>query len=78
MFQTGENALRRRGSPVKLFLPAGEPGARARSRPRAEYVAMAAAAVWLAGFGVLHAMTSITVFSMFSVAPLIVATVADE
>ena len=39
---------------------------------------MAAAVVWLAGFGVLHAMTSITVFSLFSVAPLIVATVADE
>ena len=39
---------------------------------------MAVAAVWLAGFGVLHVMTGITVFSMFSVAPLIVATVADE
>ena len=39
---------------------------------------MAVAVVWLAGFGVLHAMTGITVFSLFSVAPLIVATVADE
>jgi phosphoserine phosphatase RsbU/P len=39
---------------------------------------MAAAAVWLAVFGVLHVMTGITEFSLFSVAPLIVATVADE
>jgi hypothetical protein len=39
---------------------------------------MAAAAVWLAGVGVLHAMMGITVPSLFSVAPLIVATVADE
>ena len=39
---------------------------------------MAAAAVWLAGCWVLHMMTGITVFSLFSVAPLIVATVADE
>ena len=39
---------------------------------------MALAALWLAGFGVLHVMTGITVFSLFSVAPLIVATVSDE
>jgi phosphoserine phosphatase RsbU/P len=61
---------------VKEFLPAGEPVA--RSRPAAQHVAMAMAAVWLAGFGVLYVMTGITVFSLFSVAPLIVATVADE
>ena len=63
---------------MKVFLPAGEPGVRARSRPSAEHVAMAVAALWLAGFGVLHVMTGITVFSLFSVAPLIVATVSDE
>jgi sigma-B regulation protein RsbU (phosphoserine phosphatase) len=39
---------------------------------------MAVAAVWLAGFGLLHVMTGITVFSLLSVAPLIVATVAGE
>ena len=39
---------------------------------------MAAAAVWLVLFGVLHALTPLTVFSLFSIAPLIVATVADE
>ena len=63
---------------MKVFLPTGEPGVRVRSRPTAQHVAMAAAAVWLAGFGVLHAITGITVFSLFSVAPLIVATAADE
>jgi phosphoserine phosphatase RsbU/P len=39
---------------------------------------MAVAAVWLVGFGVLHATTGVTVVSLFSLAPLIVATVADE
>jgi phosphoserine phosphatase RsbU/P len=39
---------------------------------------MAVAAAWLAAFWVLHVLTGITVFSLFSVAPLIVATVADE
>jgi hypothetical protein len=34
--------------------------------------------VWLAGVGVLHAMMGTTVPSLFSVVPLIVATVADE
>jgi hypothetical protein len=62
---------------VKLFVPAGEPEG-VRSRPTARHVAMAVAAVWLAVFGVLHLMTGITVYSLFSVAPLIVATVADE
>ena len=50
----------------------------ARSRPSAANVAMAAAAVWLILSGLLHAMTGIIVPPLFSVAPLIVATVADE
>jgi hypothetical protein len=50
----------------------------ARSRPPAEHVAMAAAAVWLIVFGVLDAMTGLVALSLFSVAPLIAATVADE
>lgn len=39
---------------------------------------MAAAAVWLLLFGLLDAMTGLVVLSLFSVAPLIAATVADE
>ena len=39
---------------------------------------MAVAAVWLAVVGVIHVATGFTVPSLFSVAPLIVATVADE
>jgi len=39
---------------------------------------MAVAALWLVLFGVLHVLTRMTVFSLFSIAPLIVATVADE
>jgi hypothetical protein len=39
---------------------------------------MAAAGVWLFLFGVLHLTTDVMVVSLFSVAPLIVATVADE
>ena len=39
---------------------------------------MAAAALWLLLFGALHAMTGLIVPPLFSVAPLIVATVADE
>jgi len=78
MIRTRGNSAKQRGSPVKLLISAGEPGVRARWRPSAEHAAMAAAAVWLAGVGVLHAMMGITVPSLFSVAPLIVATVADE
>ena len=63
---------------MKLLAPAGEPGVTARSRPSAEHVAMAAAAVWLILFGVLDAMTGLVAPSLFSVAPLIAATVADE
>ena len=39
---------------------------------------MATAALWLVVFGVLHVVTRMTVFSMAGIAPLIVATVADE
>ena len=39
---------------------------------------MAAAALWLVLFGVLYALTRMTVYSLFGIAPLIVATVADE
>lgn len=39
---------------------------------------MAAAAVWLVLFGVLDATTGVIVISLFGVAPLIVAAVADE
>ena len=39
---------------------------------------MAAAALWLVLFGVLHATTGVMVLSLFSIAPLIAATVADE
>ncbi len=39
---------------------------------------MAAAALWLVLFGVLHVLTRMTVLSLSGIAPLIVATVADE
>jgi phosphoserine phosphatase RsbU/P len=39
---------------------------------------MTAAALWLVLFGVLHALTRMREFSLFSLAPLIMATVADE
>ena len=38
---------------------------------------MAMAALWLVVFSVLHATTGVMVFSLFSLAPLIVATAAD-
>jgi sigma-B regulation protein RsbU (phosphoserine phosphatase) len=63
---------------VKLPAPAGEPAVTARSRPPAGHVAMAVAAVWLVAFGVLDATAGVIVISLFGVAPLIVATVADE
>jgi len=78
MFWAGGKSVKRQSSPVKVLTPAGEPEVRARSRPSAERVAMALAAVWLAGFGVLYLVTGVTVISLLSVAPLIVATVADE
>jgi sigma-B regulation protein RsbU (phosphoserine phosphatase) len=50
----------------------------ARPRPHAEHVAMAAAALWLVLCSVLHATTGVMVPPLFSLAPLIAATVADE
>jgi phosphoserine phosphatase RsbU/P len=47
-------------------------------RPSAANVAMAAAALWLVLFSVLHVLTRMTVYSLFGIAPLIVATAADE
>jgi len=49
-----------------------------RLRPSAGHAAMAAAALWLLFFGPLDVMTGLRVSALFSVAPLIVATVADE
>ena len=63
---------------MKLLTPAGEPGATARSRISAEHAAMAVAALCLVVFGVLHATTGVMVISLFSLAPLIAATAADE
>ena len=51
---------------------------RARSRLSAGHAATAAAALWLVLFGVLYALTRMTVYSLFGIAPLIVATVAGE
>ena len=63
---------------MKLLAPVGEPGATARPRSSAQHVAMAAAALWLVLCGVLHVTTSVIVPPLFSLAPLIAATVADE
>ena len=63
---------------MKPLAPAGEPGVTARSRPSAGHVALAAAAGWLILAGLLDAMTGLTALSLFSIAPLIAATVADE
>jgi phosphoserine phosphatase RsbU/P len=49
-----------------------------RSRLSAVHVALSAAALWLLVCCALDAMTGLNVPSLFSVAPLIVATVADE
>jgi sigma-B regulation protein RsbU (phosphoserine phosphatase) len=51
---------------------------RTRSRPTAGHVALVAATLWLVLFGVLHVLTHMMVYSLFVIAPLIVATVADE
>jgi phosphoserine phosphatase RsbU/P len=51
---------------------------KARSRPPAGHVAMAMAALWLLLPCVLAAMSGLIVISLFIVAPLIVATAADE
>jgi hypothetical protein len=49
-----------------------------KARPSAEHGAMAVAALWLVLFGALDVITGLRVSALFSVAPLIVATVADE
>ena len=63
---------------MKLLPPAGEPGATARSRPSAEHVATAVMALCLVLFGVVHATTDVIVLSLFSITPLVAATIADE
>ena len=63
---------------MKLLAPAAEPGVAARSRLSAEHVAVAVVALCLVLFGVIHATTDVMVFSLFSIAPLVAATVADE
>ena len=63
---------------MKLRAPAGEPGVTARSRPSAEHVATAVTALCLVLFVVVHATTDVMVLSLFSLAPLVAATVADE
>ena len=63
---------------MKMFQPDGGPGVKPRSRPLPEHVAMAVAAVWLVVFGLLDVQPDLIVIPLFSVAPLIVATVADE
>jgi sigma-B regulation protein RsbU (phosphoserine phosphatase) len=60
---------------MKLLASAG---VTARSRPSAEHVAMAVAALCLVLFGVIHATTDAMVLSLLSIAPLVAATVADE
>ena len=63
---------------MKLLAPAAEPGATAPSRPSAEHVATAVMALCLVLFVVVHATTNMMVLSLFSIAPLVAATVADE
>ena len=73
----GENSVKWWGKPMKLA-STGESGVRARRRPPARHVAMAAAVLWLVLFGVLYVRTRMTVLSLFGIAPLIAAAVADE
>ena len=63
---------------MKAARASGRAGVTARSRPSAGHVALAAAAGWLILSGLLDAMTGLTALSLFSIAPLIAATVADE
>src|SRR5262245_38224159 len=48
------------------------------SRPSAEHIAIAVAALWLVLFGVLNATAIVMASSLLSVAPLIAAAVVDE
>lgn len=77
MFSWGESGKAMQNL-VKLFLSDGKPGVRPRSRPSPAHVAMAVAAVWLVAFGVLDVRRNVIMISLFSVAPLVVATVAGE
>jgi phosphoserine phosphatase RsbU/P len=77
MFPWGESGKAEENL-VKLFLPGGERGVKLRSRSSPEHVAMAVAAVWLVVCGVVDVQPNLLLISLFSVAPLIVATVADE
>ena len=63
---------------MKPRAPAGEPGVTARSRPSAEHAATAVAALCLVLFVVIHATTDVLVLSLFSIAPLVAATVTNE
>ena len=63
---------------MKRRAPAGEPGVTARSRPSAEHAATAVAALCLVLFVVIHATTDVLVLSLFSIAPLVAATVTNE
>jgi len=67
----------RRGGSDEVARASEKARVKARSRPSAQHAAMAMAALWLVVFGVLHATTGVMVFSLFSLAPLIVATAAD-
>src|SRR2546423_9597799 len=49
-----------------------------RCRPPAANAAMIVAALWLILSGLLDALTGLIALSLFSIAPLIAATVADE
>jgi phosphoserine phosphatase RsbU/P len=60
------------------LVSAGESGLRARRRPPARHIAIPAAVLWLVLFGGLYVRTRMTVLSLFGIAPLIVAAVADE
>src|SRR5262249_61094106 len=51
---------------------------KAWSRPSAEHVAMAVAALWLVLFGVLNATAIVMASSLLGVSPLIAAAVVDE
>src|SRR6516164_216968 len=74
----GEVRYRGREVPCNSSVSSGEPGVTVRWRPSADRAVMAAAALGLILFAVFQATTSMDVISLLSLAPLIVATVADE
>ncbi len=73
-----ENSVEQGENRDEAARASGRAGVTARSRPSAEYVATAVAALCLVLFGVVHATTDVMVLSLFSLAPLVAATVADE